>query len=84
MASPHIQSTRARGELELRSARHETAREHFRAALAVARNPMERRLLGSSFNSLRISSRWAEPESECLLLLELMVASVCARTAGIG
>ena len=35
----------ALGELELRRGRHETAREHFRAALAVARNPMERRFL---------------------------------------
>jgi RNA polymerase sigma factor (sigma-70 family) len=35
----------ALGELELRQGRHETAREHFRAALALARNPMERRFL---------------------------------------
>lgn len=35
----------ALGELELRGARHEIAREHFRAALRVARNPMERRFL---------------------------------------
>jgi RNA polymerase sigma-70 factor (ECF subfamily) len=35
----------ALGELELRSGRSETAREHFRAALALARNPMERRSL---------------------------------------
>jgi predicted RNA polymerase sigma factor len=35
----------ALGELELRSSRHEIAREHFRAALALARNPMERRFL---------------------------------------
>jgi predicted RNA polymerase sigma factor len=33
------------GELELRRGRYETAREHFRAALALARNPMERRFL---------------------------------------
>jgi RNA polymerase sigma-70 factor (ECF subfamily) len=33
------------GELELRAGRHDTAREHFRAALALARNPMERRFL---------------------------------------
>jgi RNA polymerase sigma factor (sigma-70 family) len=32
----------ALGELELRRGRHETAREHFRAALALARNPTER------------------------------------------
>jgi RNA polymerase sigma factor (sigma-70 family) len=36
----------ALGELELRRGRHETAREHFRAALALARNPMERRFFG--------------------------------------
>jgi RNA polymerase sigma factor (sigma-70 family) len=35
----------ALGDLELRSGRHQVAREHFRAALALARNPMERRFL---------------------------------------
>jgi RNA polymerase sigma-70 factor (ECF subfamily) len=35
----------ALGELEFRSGRQETAREHFRTALALARNPMERRFL---------------------------------------
>jgi len=35
----------ALGELELRRGRGETAREHFRAALALARNSMERRFL---------------------------------------
>jgi RNA polymerase sigma factor (sigma-70 family) len=35
----------ALGELELRRGRHETARGHFREALALARNPMERRFL---------------------------------------
>jgi RNA polymerase sigma-70 factor (ECF subfamily) len=35
----------ALGELEFRRGRHATAREHFRAALALARNPMERRFL---------------------------------------
>ena len=35
----------ALGEFELRSGRHDTARKHFRAALALARNPMERRFL---------------------------------------
>jgi RNA polymerase sigma factor (sigma-70 family) len=34
----------ALGELELRGERHAMAREHFQAALALARNPMERRL----------------------------------------
>jgi len=35
----------ALGEFELRSGRHEIAREHFMAALTFARNPMERRFL---------------------------------------
>ena len=35
----------ALGEFELRSGRREIAREHFRAAVALARNPMERRFL---------------------------------------
>jgi len=35
----------ALGELELRSGRSALAREHFQAALALARNPMERRFL---------------------------------------
>jgi RNA polymerase sigma-70 factor (ECF subfamily) len=35
----------ALGELELRLGRYEVARDHFRAALVLARNPMERRFL---------------------------------------
>jgi RNA polymerase sigma-70 factor (ECF subfamily) len=35
----------ALGELELRRGKPEAAREHFRAALGLARNPMERRFL---------------------------------------
>jgi RNA polymerase sigma factor (sigma-70 family) len=35
----------AQGELELRLGRHDRARAHFRRALAIARNPMERRFL---------------------------------------
>jgi RNA polymerase sigma-70 factor (ECF subfamily) len=35
----------ALGELELRSGHREIARDHFRAAQALARNPMERRFL---------------------------------------
>ena len=35
----------ALGELEFRRGRHEAASEHFRTALALARNPMERRFL---------------------------------------
>ena len=41
----------ALGELEFRRGRHETAREHFRAALALARNPMERRFLDQRMNA---------------------------------
>ena len=41
----------ALGELELRCGRHETAREHFRAALTLARNPMERRYLERRMNA---------------------------------
>jgi RNA polymerase sigma-70 factor (ECF subfamily) len=41
----------ALGELEFRCGRLEAARGHFRAALALARNPMERRFL-----DLRISA----------------------------
>jgi RNA polymerase sigma factor (sigma-70 family) len=39
------------GELELRSGRHGIAGEHFRAALALARNPMERRFLEQRVNA---------------------------------
>jgi RNA polymerase sigma factor (sigma-70 family) len=39
------------GELELRRGRRDAAREHFRAALAVARNPMERRFLDRRLNA---------------------------------
>jgi RNA polymerase sigma factor (sigma-70 family) len=35
----------ALGELELRCHRHDLAREHFQAAVKLARNPMERRFL---------------------------------------
>ncbi len=35
----------ALGEFELRNGRHETAQEHFRTALALARSPMEREFL---------------------------------------
>jgi RNA polymerase sigma factor (sigma-70 family) len=35
----------ALGELEFHSGRYEIAREHFRAALAFARNPMERKFI---------------------------------------
>jgi RNA polymerase sigma factor (sigma-70 family) len=35
----------ALGELELRRGKPDSAREHFRAALALARNPMERRFI---------------------------------------
>jgi len=35
----------ALGKFELESAKYEDAREHFMAALALARNPMERHFL---------------------------------------
>jgi len=35
----------ALGKFELQSGKYENAREHFLAALALARNPMERRFL---------------------------------------
>jgi RNA polymerase sigma-70 factor (ECF subfamily) len=41
----------ALGELELRSGRHGIAGQHFRAALALARNPMERRFLEERVNA---------------------------------
>jgi RNA polymerase sigma-70 factor (ECF subfamily) len=41
----------ALGELELRSGRRGIAGEHFRAALALARNPMERRFLEQRVNA---------------------------------
>jgi RNA polymerase sigma factor (sigma-70 family) len=41
----------ALGELELRRGSLKTAREHFRAALALARNPMERRFLEQRANA---------------------------------
>jgi RNA polymerase sigma-70 factor (ECF subfamily) len=41
----------ALGELELRRGSPATAREHFRAALALARNPMERRFLEQRANA---------------------------------
>jgi len=40
----------ALGEFEFRAGRLEAAAEHFRAALALARNPMERRFLQQRFN----------------------------------
>jgi RNA polymerase sigma factor (sigma-70 family) len=48
----------ALGELELRRGRHETAREHFRAALALARNPMERRFLDQRVSACE-QPQWA-------------------------
>jgi RNA polymerase sigma factor (sigma-70 family) len=43
----------ALGELELRRGRHEAAREHFQAALALARSPMERRFLEQRVETCR-------------------------------
>lgn len=41
----------ALGELELRCGRAEAAREHFQAALTLARNPMERRFFEQRINA---------------------------------
>jgi predicted RNA polymerase sigma factor len=41
----------AMGELELRRGRRELAREHFQAALALARSPMERQFLERRLNA---------------------------------
>jgi RNA polymerase sigma factor (sigma-70 family) len=41
----------ALGEFEFRIGRYEIAREHFTAALALARNQMERRFLGQRLNA---------------------------------
>jgi RNA polymerase sigma factor (sigma-70 family) len=41
------------GELEFRCGRHTVAHKHFRAALALARNPMERRFLDQRINACK-------------------------------
>ena len=46
------------GELELRRGRHQTAREHFREALALARNPMERRFLARRVGACERGARY--------------------------
>ena len=53
----------ALGELELRRGRYNAARKHFRAALALARNPMERRFLKQRAGACERSDR---PESAIL------------------
>jgi RNA polymerase sigma-70 factor (ECF subfamily) len=45
----------ALGEFELRGGRPQVAREHFRAALALARNPMERRFLEQRVKACALS-----------------------------
>ena len=47
----------ALGELELRRGRHATARAHFQAALALARNPMERRFLDGRVDACQRSEK---------------------------
>lgn len=47
----------ALGELELRSGQHEIAREHFRAAAALARNPMERRFFDQRVSACESGAR---------------------------
>jgi len=51
----------ALGELELRSGRKEIAREHFRAAVALARNPMERQFLEKRVDACRKPAGEASP-----------------------
>jgi RNA polymerase sigma factor (sigma-70 family) len=46
----------ALGELEFRRGQYEIAREHFRAAFAQARNPMERRLFDQRLSACERSS----------------------------
>lgn len=43
----------ALGELELRAGRHGNARSHFTSAIALARNPMERRFLESRLGAIQ-------------------------------
>jgi RNA polymerase sigma factor (sigma-70 family) len=47
----------AMGEMELQLRRNETAHEHFRAALSLARNPMERRFLKGRLRACE-TRRW--------------------------
>jgi RNA polymerase sigma-70 factor (ECF subfamily) len=51
----------ARGELELRSGRPETARAHFEAALGLARNDAERRFLNRRLEACAGASPSARP-----------------------
>jgi RNA polymerase sigma factor (sigma-70 family) len=53
----------ALGELELRRGRHKIAGKHFRAALALARNPMERRFLDQR---VAACARGDRPQAEIL------------------
>jgi RNA polymerase sigma-70 factor (ECF subfamily) len=52
------------GELELRRGRREIARAHFAAALALARNPTERRFLEQRMNACR--GRPARAPQQCI------------------
>ena len=52
----------ALGELELRRGRRESACQHFRAALALARNPMERRFLEQRVGASESGSAPPHPE----------------------
>ena len=53
----------ALGELELRRGGRGRAREHFRAALALARNPMERRFFQSRLRAAASSKSIAGPNT---------------------
>jgi RNA polymerase sigma factor (sigma-70 family) len=50
----------ALGELEFRRGRHQIAREHFRAALALARNPMERQFFEQRISTCERSAAGTE------------------------
>jgi RNA polymerase sigma factor (sigma-70 family) len=56
----------ALGELELRRGRRAAAREHFQAALALARNPMERRFLDGRVDACQRSEKKAYPQLSSL------------------
>ena len=54
----------ALGELEFRNGRPATASKHFRAALALARNPMERRFLDRRISACERGERFVDIEDK--------------------
>jgi RNA polymerase sigma factor (sigma-70 family) len=53
----------ALGELEFRLGRHEEAGKHFRSALALARNPMERRFLNHRVGACERKDPYSQSQS---------------------